>query len=64
MSNITNFKPTSYQHEYPTNSQGGTQNDPMALPSKNIVLIGDSIINHADPSRIKDSCAAKVKSAE
>ena len=36
----------------------------MGLPSENIVLIDDSIINHVDPSRIKDSCAAKVKSVE
>ena len=36
----------------------------MGLPSENIVLIGDSIINHVDPSRVKDSCAAKVKSLE
>ena len=31
MSNITNFKPTSSQREYPTNSQGETENDPMGL---------------------------------
>ena len=64
MSNITNFKPTSSQCEYPTNSQGETENDPMGLPSQNIVLICDSIINYADPSRVKDLCPAKVKSVE
>ena len=64
MSNITNFKPTSSQCEYPTNSQGETENDPMGLPFENIVLTCDSIINHADPSRVKDSCPAKVKSVE
>ena len=64
MSNITNFKPTSSQRDYPATHQGGTENDPMGLPSENIVLIGDSIINHVDPSRVKDSCAAKVKSVE
>ena len=57
-------KLTSSQREYPTNSQGGTENDSMGLPSENIVLIGDVIINHVDPSRVKDSCAAKVKSVE
>ena len=66
MNNVTKFKPTSSQREYPTNSQGGTENDPMGLPSENIVLIGDSILpsenivligdsmNYVDPSRVKD----------
>ena len=37
---------------------------PWVFLLKNIVLIGDLIINHVNPSCVKDSCAAKIKSVE